>query len=504
MNDSSPVSAQILADRVLNAVIPKPVVVNATGGTFTITAATQITVAPGTDALLAIGEYLAERLRPATGYALPVRMVNAAPPAGQISLTTIDGDPALGDEGYQLTITPDGVTIGADGPAGLFYGVQTLRQLLPPLIEQSTQQAGQWILPTGTIRDNPRFEWRGAMLDVSRHFFGVADVKRYIDLLAYYKLNRLHLHLSDDQGWRIVINAWPNLATHGGSTQVGGGKGGYYTQAEYADIVAYAQQRYIMIIPEIDLPGHTNAALASYPELNCNDVAPPLYTGTDVGFSTLCADKAITYTFVDDVIRELAALTPGPYIHIGGDEAAATNPDDYVRLIERFQAIVQAHGKRMIGWDEASRTTLLPSSVVQFWHNQLVDQAVRQGAKVIMSPASRTYLDMKYDLSSPLGLSWAGYIDMQTSYNWDPATFVADVAEDDILGVEAPIWSETLETMRDVEYMAFPRLLSSAEIGWSPMAGRDWEEYRQRLGAHGPRLTALGVNFYRSEEIPWR
>ena len=488
----------------MNTVIPKPVAVSAAGGIFTITAATQIYVAPETDPLIAIGHYLAERLRPATGYALPVLAANAAPPAGQIYLTTVGSDPALGDEGYRLTIAPDGVRIAAAGPAGLFYGVQTLRQLLPPSIEQSTKQAGPWTLPTGTIRDTPRFEWRGAMLDVARHFFGVADVKRYIDLLAFYKLNRLHLHLSDDQGWRIAINAWPNLATYGGGTEVGGGAGGYYTQEEYADIVAYAQQHYIMIIPEIDLPGHTNAALASYAELNCDDVAPPLYTGIEVGFSSLCADKAITYTFVDDVIRELAALTPGPYLHIGGDEAAATNPDDYVRFIERFQAIVQSHGKRMIGWEEASRTTLLPSSVVQFWHNPLVGQAVRQGAKVIMSPASKTYLDMKYDSSSPLGQNWAGYIDMQTSYAWDPATFMPDVSEDDILGVEAPIWSETLETMRDVEYMAFPRLLSCAEIGWSPMSGRDWDEYRQRLGAHGPRLTALGVHFYRAETIPWR
>jgi hexosaminidase len=342
------------------------------------------------------------------------------------------------------------------------------------------------------------------MLDVARHFFGVADVKHYIDLLASYKLNRLHLHLSDDQGWRIAITAWPNLAKYGGSTQVGGAEGGYYTQAEYADIVAYAQQRYIMIIPEIDLPGHTNAALASYAELNCNDVAPPLYTGTEVGFSTLCAEKAITYTFVDDVIRELAALTPGPFIHIGGDEAAATAPDDYVRMIERFQAIVQSHGKRMIGWEEVSRTALLPSSVVQFWHNPLVGQAVRQGAKVIMSPASRTYLDMKYDSSSPLGLSWAGLIDVRTSYSWDPATFVADVSEVYNMGGEAPIWSETLVTMQDVEQMAFPRLLSVAEIGWSPMMARDWEDYGLRLAAHGPRLAEMGVNFYRTKEIPWR
>jgi len=240
MNDSSPLSPPTRADSGLETVIPKavavttaggldtiipkPVAVTTAGGTFSITASTQIHVAPETDAVIAIGNYLAERLRPATGYALPVLASNAAP-AGQIALTIVGSDPALGDEGYVLTIAPDGVTIIAARPAGLFYGVQTLRQLLPPSIEHSTAQPGPWKLPAGTIRDNPRFEWRGAMLDVARHFFGVADVKHYIDLLAYYKLNRLHLHLSDDQGWRIQIDSWPNLTAHGGSTQVGGGKG---------------------------------------------------------------------------------------------------------------------------------------------------------------------------------------------------------------------------------------------------------------------------------------
>jgi hexosaminidase len=487
----------------MDIVIPKPVSALATGGTFAITSTTQILVEPATDELLAIGNYLAERLRPATGYDLPVRAAAGAPAEGHLYLTTAGGDPALGAEGYSLTIAPAGATLAASQPAGLFYGIQTLRQLLPPSIESATPQSGPWVLPAGTIRDYPRFGWRGSMLDVARHFFGVADVKRYIDLIAYYKLNRLHLHLSDDQGWRIWIDSWPNLATHGGSTAVGGGAGGYYTQADYADIVAYAQQHYITIVPEIDLPGHTNAALASYAELNCDDVAPPLFTGIQVGFSSLCVEKAITYTFVDDVIRELAALTPGPYIHIGGDEAAATDHEDYVRFIERIQQIVQAHGKQMIGWEEISQTKLLPSSIVQHWHQPIVGQAVRQGAKVIVSPASRLYLDMKYDASTPLGLNWAGNVEVQDSYAWDPATFTADVSEGDILGVEAPIWSETLQTMRDVEFMAFPRLPGCAEIGWSPMESRDWDDYRVRLGAHGPKFTGLGINFYRSPQVPW-
>jgi hexosaminidase len=341
------------------------------------------------------------------------------------------------------------------------------------------------------------------MLDVARHFFPVNDVKRYLDLLAYYKLNRFHLHLTDDQGWRLVINSWPKLATYGGSKQVGGGPGGYYTQAEYADIVAYAQSRYIMVVPEIDMPGHTNAALASYAELNCNGIAPALYTGTNVGFSSLCTSKELTYQFLDDVLKELAALTPGPYIHIGGDEAQATRPDDYVSFIARVQAIVQAHGKQMIGWEEIAQARLLPTAVAQHWHSDLAQKAAQQGAQVIMSPASKSYLDMKYNAATSLGLSWAGYIEVPDAYNWDPAKAVSGVAESAILGVEAPLWSETIKTIRDIEFLAFPRLPGYAEIGWSPAAQRDWNEYKVRLGAHGPRLAAMGVNFYRSAQVPW-
>jgi hexosaminidase len=261
------------------AVIPRPVSVALTGETFTLTAETQILVEPDRPELLAVGQYLAERLRPATGYPLPVQTATGAPPPNSIYLTTSGSDPALGEEGYELTITPQAVTLSAPQPAGLFWGVQTLRQLLPPAVESSTPRPGPWILPAGTIRDWPRFPWRGMMLDVSRHFFGPEEVRRLIDLLALYKVNRLHLHLSDDQGWRIEIRSWPNLALYGGSTQVGGGPGGYYTRQEYADLVAYARSRYITVVPEIDMPGHTNAALASYPELNCDGVARPLYTG---------------------------------------------------------------------------------------------------------------------------------------------------------------------------------------------------------------------------------
>ncbi len=488
--------------------IPWPAYVRPAVGSFALATGAAILVEPATAEITAIGRYLADRLRPATGFPLPVLPATGDPPRSGFILTTTGGDPALGEEGYELTVAPDLVTLRAAQPAGLFRGIQTIRQLLPARLESLTAQRGPWTMPAGTIRDCPRFAWRGTMLDVARHFFRVDDVKRYIDLLAYYKMNRFHLHLTDDQGWRLMIESWPNLALIGGSTQVGGGPGGYYTQAEYAEIVAYAQSRYITVIPEIDLPGHTHAALASYAELNDGGKAPALFTGIEVGFSSLCVEKEETYKFLDDVIRELAALTPGPFIHIGGDEAAATGSEDYVKFIERAQAIVQAHGKQPIGWDEIARARLFPGTVVQHWLVDpalagLAQEAARQGAKLIASPASKAYMDMKYTPSTPLGQSWAGCIEAKDGYDWDPAGEMPGVPEGAILGLEAPLWTETLKTLADLEFMALPRLPGYAEIGWSPANGRNWDGYKVRLGAHAPRWTAMGVNFYRSGQVPW-
>lgn len=489
----------------MGGVIPKPVSVRSTGNTFILTAGANIHVEPDTPEITAIGRYLADRLRPATGFALPVLAATGSPAKGHIRLTAAAGDPALGEEGYELTVTSEAVTLAAAQPAGLFRGIQTIRQLLPASLASPTAQADPWAMAAGTIRDYPRFAWRGVMLDVARHFFRVEEVKRYLDLLAYYKMNRFHLHLADDQGWRLMIESWPRLASYGGSTQVGGGPGGYYTQAEYAAIVAYARSRYIVVIPEIDMPGHTRAALASYAELNADGQAPPLYTGVDVGFSSLCAGKEITYKFVADVLGELAALTPGPFIHIGGDEASATSRADYLKFVERAQAIVQAHGKRMIGWEEVAQAKLLPTSVAQHWNIKrptadLARAAARQGAQVIISTAAKAYMDLKYDPSTR-GQTWAGYLGVRKAYDWDPAR--EGVPESAVLGLEAPLWTENLETLADLEYMTLPRLPGYAEIGWSPAKGRTWDEYKTRLAAQAPRWAAWGMNYYRSPEVPW-
>ncbi|HLY28260.1 MAG TPA: beta-N-acetylhexosaminidase [Aggregatilineales bacterium] len=487
------------------AMIPKPVFEQPGQGNFTLTDATRVFIETGQNEIAAIGHYLAARLKAVTGYEFPVQETTGTPTQGHISLTLAGADASLGEEGYQLTVTTESVTLSAYRPAGLFWGAQSLRQLLPVAIEETTPQSGPWVLPAVTIRDVPRFAWRGMMLDVARHFFAMSDIKRLIDALVYYKINRLHLHLSDDQGWRIAIESWPKLTETGGSTETGGGAGGYYSQSDYSDLVAYAQSRYMTIVPEIDMPGHTNAALASYAELNCDGKAPALYTGIEVGFSSLCVDRDVTYRFISDVVREIAARTPGAYFHIGGDETKSTAPADYVKFIERVQPIVEQYGKQMVGWEEIANAKLASGAIVQHWNLQpdALTKAVAQGAKVIMSPAAHAYLDIKYDPSTPLGQDWAGHVSVEAAYEWDPATLVSRVKESDILGVEAALWTETIQTLDDIEFMTFPRVLGIAEIAWSAAEGRSWEEYKGRLAQHGERLSAMGVKFYRAPEVPW-
>ncbi|MCL5034489.1 MAG: family 20 glycosylhydrolase [Bacteroidetes bacterium] len=476
-------------------VIPMPDSMQMTNGSFVLGPGAAIYVEPGSTDLVNIGQYFSGLLRPATGYDIRVSATTGTPSTGNIYLSTNTADSTLGNEGYILTITPDSVTLIAYQPAGIFHGIQTIRQLLPPGIESQSLLPIPWMMQTGRIVDRPRFAWRGAMLDVARHFFGVQDVEKYIDLLSYYKINQLHLHLSDDEGWRIQIDSWPNLALIGGKGFYPYYSSGYYTQAQYSQIVAYAQSRYMTIIPEIDVPGHFGAARAAYLKLNSTS---QYWTDT------------LFYDIVDSVIKELSAITPGPYIHIGGDEATYYGVSDpaYITVIDSVQSIVHEYGKKMIGWAQnIGEAKLSTSTLAQNWdwrEPSFVDSAVAHGDKIIMSPANRVYLDQKYNSSTPIGYNWAGYVDVETAYDWDPATQIFGVGGSNIIGVEAPLWSEWLHTLADIEYMAFPRIIGVAEIGWSPSTGRDWNEYKVRLGYDGMRLDAMGVNFYRSPSVPWR
>ncbi|WP_433529447.1 beta-N-acetylhexosaminidase [Micromonospora sp. CA-263727] len=490
----------------LGDVVPAPERVTPDGTADHLLAADAVIRVSADPAALAVAEQLAALLRPATGYPLPVTDTAGPAPAGGIALH-LAGDTELGAEGYRLDVTTGGVRITAGTAAGLHHGVQTLRQLLPAAIESATPVAERWVLPGGSILDRPRYPHRGAMLDVARHFFGVPDVLRVIDHLARYKLNRLHLHLTDDQGWRIAVDSWPALATVGGASEVGGGPGGHYTRDDYRRIVAYAAARHITVIPEIDLPGHTNAALVAYAELAPERIAPPPYTGTEVGFSYVDPASERTYDFVADVLGELAALTPGEWLHIGGDEAFKVPAQVYASFVERVQRIVAGLGKSVVGWHQIAPAAHADGRLLQWWGTSGDDpataDAVRRGARLILSPGNHAYLDMKYAPETPIGQDWAGLIDVRRAYDWNPAAHLTDVPAEAVLGVEAPLWTESVTTLAEIEFMLFPRLPAIAELGWSPRSTHDWDRFRERLAGHGARWTAAGITFHRSPEVPW-
>lgn len=443
----------------------------------------------------------------------------------RISSETDAGAP----ESYTLTADAASVVVtGADG-AGLFYGVQSLVQLV-------TASNEGWVIPGVIVTDAPRFAYRGVMLDVARHFHPVEVVKAYIDRAAGLKFNVLHLHLSDDQGWRLELTSRPALTQKASATSVGGDPGGFYTQDEYRDIIAYADAAHMIVVPEIDVPGHTHTVSLAYPELSEEPVlsdhireiaaeyggALPVngvaYDGMAVGFSSLKIHDDATYAFLADVFGEVAALTPGPYVHVGGDEALGTSAEDFTAFMGRVTALVSDLGKTPIAWHEAGAagTGLAADTIGQYWGYMTpidgMDAKARafvtNGAQLILSPADAIYLDMKFDEHSPLGLTWArGVTSAQRAYEWDPADVIDGVGDEDVLGIEAPLWTETVTSLSDIDHLAFPRIAAAAEAAWSPAVGaselRTWESFRERVGATGPLWTALGIDFSALPEIEW-
>lgn len=508
-------------------VVPWPRLLTPAEGVFRIDPDTRITVADGAPAdARETAELLAAQLRGRTGVDVPVRAAAGGP--GTIALVlTADGQ----EEGYRLTVTPTNITIAGRSAAGLFYGAQTLRQLL--------SDAGS--VPAVEIEDAPRFRYRGMHLDVARHFFPVEFVKKYIDLLALYKFNTFHWHLTDDQGWRIEILRYPRLTEVGScrdETRVGHARQqpetydgtrycGYYTQDEIRDVVAYAAARHVTIIPEIELPGHATAAVAAYPELACTD-GPFRVTTTWGIFDDIFCPKEETFAFLDGVLTEVMQLFPGEYIHIGGDEAPKKRWEEspvaqavmrreglkdehelqsyFVRRIERFLA---ANGRRMIGWDEIAEGGLSPTATVMYWrdrseaglgHGSLGEDparlAARSGNDVIMTPNQMFYLDhyQAYPPGEPPGIG--GYTPIDQVYGYDPvpADFTPAMA-DRVIGAQANVWTEYMKTSDHVEYMVFPRLLAVSEVVWSPRESRDFASFTRRLPAQLALLTALGVNY---------
>lgn len=502
-----------------NNIIPKPLSVTEAGGSFTLSNETKLVALGNASEINPVIGIFQSLIKPSTGFDLQT----AESGESNVIVFEIESASQKSPGEYSIDITEESIKITASNGEGLFNGVQTLRQLFPSSVEGAELAKGKIKIGAGTIQDKPEYAYRGFMLDVARHFFSVEDVKHVIDLVSKYKINFLHLHLTDDQGWRIEIKSWPLLTEIGGKTEVGGGEGGFYTHEQYKDIVAYAQSKFITIVPEIDMPGHTNSALAAYGQLNpgitvpekgavpfdrtelgVDGMATPLYTGIEVGFSTLDTDKDITYQFVDDVIRELVEMTPGPYIHIGGDESHVTELEDYIPFMEKAQAIVTKYGKKSLGWDEIAHAKLETGTVAQYWakaENAVL--SINQGNQVLISPATRTYLDMQYDSTTQLGLHWAAYIELDDAYNWDPTELDASIKRENILGVESPLWTETLTNREELEFMMFPRFAAIAEVAWTKKELRNWESFSERVKKHTARWDAMGLNYYKSPKLVW-
>ena len=510
------------------SVIPLPAYILETGAdAFVLDTDTRIALSdPADTELRHLAESWAEPVREASGFSL---LVAAAPAvtseANTVTLRLSGGTTEANVEGYRMDVTSSAVDISAHTPAGLFYGLQTLRQLLPVNSED-------WSMPAVVIEDVPRFRYRGMHLDVGRHFFPVTFIKKYIDLLALYKMNTFHWHLTDDQGWRIEIKKYPKLTEIGAYRQetvsgknfekwdrpyIGDGTphGGFYTQDEVREVVAYARARYIDVIPEIEMPGHATAALAAYPQYACTD--GPFAVPTTWGiFEDIYCPKEETFQFLEDVLTEVIALFPSTYIHIGGDEAPKTRWEESALaqqviaregladeeelqsyFIRRIESFLQQHGRRLIGWDEILEGGLAPQATVMSWRGMDGGiEAARQGHDVIMTPTSHTYFDYYQADPETEPLAIRGLTTLKKVYDFEPVPSVLSLDEAaHILGAQGNVWTEYMSTTEYVEYMVFPRMLALSEVVWSPKNARNWESFSRRLPHQLQHLDKLGVNY---------
>ncbi|MDR6564767.1 MULTISPECIES: beta-N-acetylhexosaminidase [unclassified Arcicella] len=435
----------------------------------------------------------------------------------------------LGDEAYTLKASSKQVIIAAKTAKGAFYGVQTLLQLLPTQVFSEAKVEGiKLTVPNCTIEDAPRYVYRGLHLDVGRHFFPVSFVKKYIDLIALHKFNTFHWHLTEDQGWRIEIKKYPKLTQIGSIRKqtlvgrYGSGKydgkpyGGFYTQDEIKEVVAYAKTKYVNIVPEIEMPGHAQAALAAYPELGCNpDKIYQVHTTWGVS-EDVFAPREETFTFLENVLTEVMALFPGQYIHIGGDECPKEQwkvsrfcqdlmkreglKDEhelqsyFIRRIDKF---ITSKGRKMIGWDEILEGGLSPNATVMSWRGEEGGiAAAKENHDVIMTPGSYLYLDHYQADPKTEPLAIGGFLPLEKVYSYEPAPKELTAEQQKfILGIQANVWTEYMETSNYIEYMVFPRACAVAEVAWSPSASKNYADFTKRLKTHVERLDKLKVNY---------
>ena len=526
-----PVRGQAPSDAPVVSIVPLPESLTVGTGRFTLTASTAVYA----DAASApIARRFAAAVAPSTGLNLPVR-VGGTPTGRAIVLRRDSRLTRLGAEGYDLTVTPRQITIRAREPAGVFYGLQTIRQLLPPeVFREARVDSVAWVIPAVRIVDRPRFSWRGAHLDVGRHFMPKEFVKKYIDLLALHKLNSFHWHLTEDQGWRIQIRKYPRLTEVGGwRTQTVVGRqgsatdsttwkfdgqrhGGFYTQDDVREIVAYARDRFVNVVPEIEMPGHALAAIAAYPELGVTGQPADVGMRWGVYANILNAEES-TVAFMQDVLAEVLELFPSKFIHVGGDEADKalwkTSPRIQERIrelglkdehelqswfIRRMDAFLTSKGRRLIGWDEILEGGLAENATVMSWRGTAGGiEAARSGHDVVMAPTSHTYLDYyqsKNTAGEPLAIG--GYVPLETVYAFEPIPAELEPSQRSrVLGAQAQLWTEYMKGPKQVEYMAFPRLTALAEVVWTPVERRNYRDFLTRLDDHLLRLAILDVAY---------
>ena len=498
-------------------VIPKPLSLVQNEGSFKVTKSTKFYAS--TPEAKTIATFFASKIESSTGYDLAISEEEVS--SNAIALL-IDNSLEVNDEGYTLDATDKLVSIKAKTAKGLFYGMQTLMQLLPAEIESTTVVNGiAWTLPCVTIKDEPRFAYRGIMLDPCRHFIPVENIKKQLDVLALFKINQFHWHLTEDQGWRIEIKKYPKLTEIGSKRVDGEGTeySGFYTQEQIKEVVAYASERFINVIPEIELPGHALAAISAYPELSCkgDSLSPRIIWGVEE--DVYCAGKEETFKFLEDVISEVVPLFPGEYFHIGGDECPKVRwekcPLCQKRMrenklknehelqsyfVQRIEKVLASHGKKMIGWDEILEGGLAPSATVMSWRGE--DGGIAAASMdhdVIMTPGSNgMYLDHYQGDSKIEPVAIGGYTLLEKTYSYNPVpdTLVGLGKSNFVKGVQGNIWSEYMYTTDLMEYRIYPRILAVAEIGWTPLEGKDYKDFERRIDNALVRLDSHGINYH--------
>ncbi len=498
------------------SIVPQPNGVEQQNGFFTVSEKTAFVV-PESKKLREAAELINMRFKNAAGFELNV---SAEKPAKNFIAIELNEAAAKGDEGYSLTVNNQGATIVASTERGAFYGLMTVLQLLPAELESNTLVNDvEWYMPHVTIDDEPRFVWRGMHLDVCRHFVPVEFIKKQLDVMALFKMNTLHWHLTEDQGWRIEIKKYPKLTVEGATRIEGEGHeyGGFYTQEEVKEIVAYAQKRFINVVPEIELPGHALGALTAYPHLSCTGGPFEVRNIWGVEADVYCAGKEEAFEFLEDVIDEVVALFPYKYFHIGGDECPKdrwkTCPDCQRRMrkegladehelqsyfIKRIEKVLLAHDRIMVGWDEILEGGLAGSAVVMSWRGEEGGiTAAEQGHDVVMTPGNWVYLDHYQGSSKVEPVAIGGHTTLEESYGYDPvpAALSPEKAKH-VLGTQGNVWSEYMYTSDLFEYFIYPRIIALAEVGWTQTANKSFDSFVKRMDKQFVRLDEHGINYH--------